>query len=359
MTTLPFSQRPTDNPRSGHPDDAMLEFASETGAPAKKQQKPSRVWRVVGAAVLMLLTAAAAWAFRANLAKPVVPDGSLRIESDPEGAAVEVDGALRGVTPLAISLPPGQHAVVVSLEAQKQEISATIAKGVQSVHHLRFTEPAKAANADVDRGRLQVLGDVSGATISVDGETRGTAPLTIDGLEPGEHQVVIQRAGKTQRRTVAVTAGATASLVITNAAVSAESGWMSAKASTPLLVYERGELIGTTEAERIMLPAGTHSLEFVADALGFRSRRNVTITPGQTTTTPITLPQVPANINAVPWAEVTIDGVASGQTPIANHLLTIGTHDVEFRHPSFGTKRTKFIVTIGEAAKVAVDMRTP
>ena len=78
-----------------------------------------------------------------------------------------------------------------------------------------------------------------------------------------------------------------------------------------------------------MLPVGNHDLEFVADALGFRARRTMTITAGQTTNATMSLPQAAVNLNAVPWADVTVDGKDIGQTPIANLMLTIGTHQVD------------------------------
>jgi hypothetical protein len=182
-------------------------------------------------------------------------------------------------------------------------------------------------------------------------------PVTIDDLEPGEHQVVLQSGGRTQRRTVTITAGATSSLVLTNAPAGVESGWMATRTSAPMQIFESGKLIGTTDTERIMLSAGTHNLEFVADGLGFRARKSVVITPGQTSTVAVSLPQAPVNLNAVPWAEVSIDGVASGQTPIANQLLTIGPHEIEFHHPEFGTKKVTIVVSLTEPARVAVDMR--
>lgn len=363
MTTLPFSQRPPDTPQPEDPNDGMLEFVSESPARKKLQPKPTpkpkQKWTggKAGVIALLLLMVAGGWLLRGKIAGS---EGTLRVESEPEGAAVEVDGSPRGVTPLTVSLPAGSHAVVVSLDAQRQELSASVARGVQAVHHIRFAgSVADRSGGKTGRGRLQVAGDVAGATILLDGVKRGTAPITIDGLEPGEHQVVIQGGDKTQRRTVTVSAGATASLVITNAPAGTEPGWMSTRTPTPLLVFEGGKLIGTTDVDRIMLPAGTHNLEFVANALGFRTQRNVTIMPRQTAVTSIVLPQVPANINATPWAEVTIDGVASGQTPIANHPLTIGAHEVEFRHPSLGTKRSKITITLSEPARVAVDMRAP
>jgi PEGA domain len=355
MNTLPFSQRPTETPRVGHPDDAMFEFDTESNRRNFVPPKRKSMRWIAGLLVVVGLTAAGVWTFRTSM-KGAAPEGGLRIESDPSGAAVEVDGSLRGLTPLNLNLAPGQHAVVVSLDAQKQEITANVTRGVQNVHHLRFTNTAPAATPS-SKARLQVISEPAGATVSVDGTARGVAPITVDSLEPGEHQVVVQGSGKLQRRTVTLEAGTTASLVITNAPAGSESGWLVTKTQTPMQIFEGGKLIGTTEADRVMLSVGTHNLEFVADALGFRSRRSVVISAGQTTTATMSLPQAQVNLNAVPWAEVTIDGNPAGQTPIANMLLTIGPHDVEFRHPELGSKRVRVMVSLTEPARVAVDMR--
>jgi hypothetical protein len=69
------------------------------------------------------------------------------------------------------------------------------------------------------------------------------------------------------------------------------------------------------------------------------------------------LPQAAVNLNAVPWADVTVDGKEMGQTPLANLMLTIGTHLVTFRHPQFGDKQVNVTVSLKEPARVAVDMR--
>src|SRR4029450_572985 len=102
-TTLPFSQRPTDKPRSAHPDDAMLEFASESQVQNPPRPKRNYMGWGIGVTALTLLTVAGAWAFRADFVHIASSDGVLRVESDPPGAAVEVDGSLRGLTPLTVS----------------------------------------------------------------------------------------------------------------------------------------------------------------------------------------------------------------------------------------------------------------
>ena len=355
MNTLPFSQRPTESPRAGHPDDAMMAFPSESPASnARPAPRRSLAW-VGGVLAIAAVSAGGFWVVQDRLA-PAPVNGSLRIESEPAGAAVEINGSLRGLTPFSVTIAPGQYSIAVSHEGQTQTISATVTKGAQTVHHLNWSSGAAPAEPD-DTGRLRIISDPAGATVTVDGVHRGTSPLSIESLDPGEHQVVLQNLGRTHRRTVLVEAGATASLVITNAGPASESGWIAPRSLVPLQIFEGGRLIGNTETERIMLPVGTHQLEFVAEALGFRSTQNVTVSAGHTTTASVSLPQATVNFNAVPWAEVSIDGTPIGQTPIANLLQTIGTHQVEFRHPEFGTKQVTITVSKKEPARVAVDMR--
>jgi hypothetical protein len=352
MNTLPFSQRPTDSPRAPHKDDAMMEFNSEhdTRAYAPRQRR-SYAW--VGAvAVVGILTTAGVWAFRSTLTGHVAT-GSLRIESDPAGAAVDIDGSPRGITPLTLDLKAGSHAVTVTHGDSVERIQAMVAAGTVNTQHLHWAAESTAAAV----GRLEVSSEPSGVSVSVDGEQRGASPLSLDSLTPGEHQVTVQIAGHTQKRTVVIEGGATASLVFTSAATGGESGWLAPRAAAQLQIFEGGRLLGNTDSERIMLPVGSHDIEFVGDALGFRAHRTVTITPGQTTNASMSLPQAAVNLNAVPWADVTIDGKDMGQTPIANLMLTIGTHLVTFRHPQFGDKQVNVTVSLKEPARVAVDMR--
>ena len=44
-------------------------------------------------------------------------------------------------------------------------------------------------------------------------------------------------------------------------------------------------------------------------------------------------------LNALPWAEVWIDGESIGETPIGKVSVPIGWHEIVFRHPELGEKR--------------------
>ena len=351
MNTLPYSQRPSDSPRA-HRDDGPMAF---TAGPGPLHTPPRRGRPLAWVAILALLGiigSAGVLTVRPALLQRA-HTGSLRIESEPAGAIVDIDGSGRGLTPLTVALAPGAHTVVVTHGDQTQQIDADIAAGSSTTHHVRWAPAAPV----VTTGRLQITSEPAGGIVTVDGTPRGTAPLSVHDLEPGEHQVVVQVGGRTHRRAVTVEAGETASLVIANAPASIESGWLVTRAGVPLQIFERGRLIGATDSERILLPAGSHDLEFVGDALGFRARRSVTVTSGQTTTVALSLPQAAVNLNAVPWADVTIGGKEIGQTPIANLMLPIGTHQVTFRHPQLGEKQATVTVSLQEATRLAVDMR--
>jgi hypothetical protein len=135
------------------------------------------------------------------------------------------------------------------------------------------------------------------------------------------------------------------------------AGMLSVSAPVPLRLFERGRLVGTTEAESTMLPQGTHQLEFVNEAVGFHVRRTVVIRPGATSSVKLDAPPGTLHINAVPWAEVWIDGERIGDTPIGNLQVKIGSREIVFRHPDLGERRTTAMVTLKEPVRISMDLR--
>ena len=97
-----------------------------------------------------------------------------------------------------------------------------------------------------------------------------------------------------------------------------------------------------------MLVAGPHRLEIANPALDYRVTRNVEIRTGQTTAFTLDAPKGTLHVNALPWAEVFLDGKRAGETPIGNLSVSIGNHELVFRHPSLGEQRKT--VTVGATA---------
>jgi hypothetical protein len=135
------------------------------------------------------------------------------------------------------------------------------------------------------------------------------------------------------------------------------AGWLAVRSPIEVDILRDGELIGTSRSTRLMLPEGRHALELVNARLGFRQPINVTIAPGAESTLPVTVPDGVVHMNAVPWAEVFVDGRRIGETPLGNVRVPIGSHEVLFRHPQLGERRQAIVVTAGTPSRVSVDLR--
>ncbi len=223
-----------------------------------------------------------------------------------------------------------------------------------------FTEVDAAPVAERTRrvlpagGRLVVRSDPPGAEISINGRVHGLTPRTIGQVAPGEYQVVLKRGDAEVRETVTVAAGATVSVVAPFHR--GRGGWLSIASALELDVIDRGVFIGSSRAPRIMLEAGSHALELVNEATGFRTIREVGIQPGAVETITVDAPMGTLDANAVPWAEVWIDGESIGQTPIGNHRVASGNHRIVFRHPLLGEKEIATVVKANTPTRLTVNL---
>ena len=320
-------------------------------------------WRTIALSVLAVVAIAQcgllAYWLVAGRAAAEPQSGSVGVTSDPSGSPVTIDGVLRGATPFSVALRPGRHEIGVGAGEQLRSQTINVINGGNASIFFELPRGAESAAVPIDAsvGGLQVATEPPGAKVLIDGEARGVAPLTVSDLKAGEHAVVVQGTGEPVSRTVTVQAGAVASLVISmNSGSAFPSGWL-AISGVPVQIMENGTLLGNSETPRILLPAGSHELELTNAALGYRVTRTAQVVAGQTLSITLKAPQGTLSINAVPWAEVWVDGTPAGETPIGNLSLTIGNHELLFRHPELGEQRKT--VTVGALApvRVGVDLR--
>ncbi|HEX7136333.1 MAG TPA: PEGA domain-containing protein, partial [Vicinamibacterales bacterium] len=85
--------------------------------------------------------------------------------------------------------------------------------------------------------------------------------------------------------------------------------------------------------------------------------RNVSVAPGKVETVNLRPPMGSIAINAIPWAEVWVDGERIGDTPIGNLSLPIGPHELLFRHPDLGEQKYATTVSLKAPVRVSVDLR--
>src|SRR4029077_2955418 len=118
-----------------------------------------------------------------------------------------------------------------------------------------------------------------------------------------------------------------------------------------------GRLLGSSDSERLMVSTGTHRLQIVNETLGYRDARTVEVAAGKTAALTVVFPKGTIALNAVPWAEVWIDGERVGETPIGNLSVAVGPHEIIFRNPDLGEQRQAVTVTLATPARVSVDLR--
>ncbi len=105
------------------------------------------------------------------------------------------------------------------------------------------------------------------------------------------------------------------------------------------------------------ITAGGHTFDLVNDTLAFHSRASATVRPGEMATITVTPPTGHMSVNALPWAEVWIDGKQAGETPLGNLSLPIGEHQVVFRHPQFPEQHQTAIVRAEGITRVSANLQ--
>lgn len=234
--------------------------------------------------------------------------GALTVDTQPAGAAVVIDGQPRGVTPLTLSLDPGQYTVAVRLDGSERTRPVTLSAGGSAAQFFDLA-PSTAQTPSVSADAAALSSPIP-------------QPVT-DAVTPPPGSV---------------------------------GGWLSVESPFEVRVLEGDEVVGVSSTSRIMLTAGRHQVTFSNPALEYAQTATVTITPGRRTTFVVDPPRVNLNVNAQPWADVTIDNAEAGQTPIANLPVALGTHQVVFRHPQLGERRQTVVVTAKGPNRVSMDM---
>ena len=272
-------------------------------AAAPVATKRSRARWLIAAAALVVVAGAGTAGYRAVAVEATPAMATLSVQSNPPGVPVFVDGLERGVTPARITLAPGAH-ILELRRGVPRVIPVTLTAGADVSQYLEF--------AEAPVGGQLVLPEPAAAQPSAPVAQAPVAPL---------------------------------------------AGWLSVKLPFAVEIRENGKLLGTSEADRLMLAAGAHQLEFVNQPLGYGVTRTVQVTAGRVTPLTLDVPQGSVNLNATPWAEVWLDGVRVGETPIGNLAVSIGPHEIVFRHPQFGEKRHAVSVTAGVPIRLSVAMK--
>lgn len=267
--------------------------------------------------------------FDVVLVPEVRPRGSILVTSSPSGAEVRLNGSPRGPAPVAINdLTPGEYLVELFLADHAPfSQSVVVPEGGQVVVDGRLTSTIEAI------GEIKVLVDVDTATVFIDGENLGMAPVVKSNVVPGLHQVEAKaegHVGASQEVTVRPGESVVVKLSLLDATARAGSTIRIVSNVSDATVSLDG---GPPQAVPIVLEdvaSGTHFVR--VEAPGYSDwEKQLLIEPGTRTEVVAELFQV-GRLEVrtkLPTenAEVFIDNALVGRTPLI-HTLKTGTYSV-------------------------------
>ena len=144
-------------------------------------------WGLAAAALLALALFALPRA--AAPPPPATPVAGVRIDSEPAGAVIWVDGAEAGSSPRVVpGVPPGHHKVRLSAAGFADAELGIVVPGDGKYPPLHFVLQPIAARVRIDSAP-------PGVAVSVDGEHTGMTPLDMVLLEPGRHEIRMDHEG--------------------------------------------------------------------------------------------------------------------------------------------------------------------
>ena len=176
-------------------------------APARSSARSPLLFALVAVAVIQ--SGVVIWLWNRDPA-PAAPSGQgeLVVQTRPVSARVTVDGEERGVTPLTLSLPAGSHVLEVQIgKSEPRVIPLTIRTGVQTAQYVELQNVPTV-------GSLEIRSEPPGARVTIDGQNRGTTPVTLKDLAPGSHTVVLEAGSRKVTQSVRIEAGVTGQLVV-------------------------------------------------------------------------------------------------------------------------------------------------
>jgi hypothetical protein len=284
-----------------------------------------------------------------------------RSEADPwvHQRAIERDETL---TPLKLAVPDRRFSVSRKLAATFVLLALVEAAAIVLLFTTGSWHPA-APMTIAGTVPVTIESPIPGEIVMVDGRQVGVTPVN---LNVGSSVRLIRVLGHEGSQPAEAPAGTTAATIdartkanaqavsaIALASVRQRSGGLKLSSPIELHVFEGDRVLGSSADGPIVTTAGVHQLDLVNTALGYRSRQTVEIKAGQIVPLTIRPPDGRVSINALPWAQVWIDGTPVGETPLANLSVAVGQHEITFRHPQLGERRETTIVQSGTLTRVS------
>jgi hypothetical protein len=290
-----------------------------------------------------------------SLERAEAPTGTLLVNSD-AGGDVYVDGQRKDAAPAIINgLPAGDHVVEVKKDGYPPwRQTVNIPAGQQVKVAANFGAATSSS--------LRIISNEPDVEVFVDGEQKGKAPVTIQGIKPGEHIVGGRKTRfKSLEQTVRVAPGENAivSFRMEVAPPDRPRAALKVQSQVPNAeVFLDGSSLGRAPIDRNDLDPGKHYVIVHKD--GFTDfKREVILIENQPMTLVADLAATGGLriLSSPEGAEVKIDGELVGRTPVQRDAVTSGDHIVEFKLNGFFDHKETMKIEGGREKVFSVDMK--
>ncbi|MEW5913516.1 MAG: protein kinase [Thermodesulfobacteriota bacterium] len=129
-----------------------------------------------------------------------------------------------------------------------------------------------------------------------------------------------------------------------------DHGYLSLNCYPKASVYFNGRLLGSTPLSGVKLPVGSQVLE--VRAYGATQKVTVSIQKNQTTRTQATLTGGALSVNSSPAAEIFLDGIPLGYTPLTRSNLYLGPHVLSARLSGYRSQETNVVLRRGRTVNI-------
>jgi serine/threonine-protein kinase len=192
--------------------------------------------------------------FKAEL-KPVaaVQTAVLKMETEPGGAEILVDGEVKGRTPAEIALPTGRYRLTARLEGHVDWSEEVDLKELRKYPLFVRLQPT------VRDGKLMILTHPEGAEVFFNGERRGVTPFELR-IQPGDHMVKLKLQGHEDwQQRFRIEAGKEYPVRVDLMPLPGESTLAITSTPSNASVFVDGTALGKTPV-KLMLPPGAYKV---------------------------------------------------------------------------------------------------
>lgn len=295
--------------------------------------------------------------------------GSIQVTSSPSGATASLDGLSWQYTPCTFSaLSAGtNHQVQVSMSGYQTFTTTVTVPSDQTAYVSASLTPTHS-----QPGSLYVTTMPSGADIYVDGRYIAESPSTVPGLSPGSHSVRLHKAGYDEYvSTATVSSGRQTSVTVTLSPQQSNVGSIEV-ASTPggSALYLDTHYMGQTPLsgyfDLTSLAPGTHTVllrhadyQDYTQSISVPAGGSITVNAAMVQVVPGPTPDATGQVviaSSPSGAEVLIDNVYRGVTPVTLSDISSGSHVLTLRLSGYSDAVQTIAVTGGQSTPVAVTL---